>query len=361
MIESLVAVLVILYLVELCFALPPHAIVFSRPGWGRFSVATAAERGLEIRGRTRLVLAPPLPLGCILVTEVPPLHAAPDGLVPSAAFAWLPLPPPATAAAVPYSQVSLRRVGTTLLLAGGTRTRWASEPAATLAADAPNAVAGGTERAWQRWLQENVARSDEGAIRTRVGDFRRATLPLRVLCTLLFAFLFGVIPVTALLHLPWSAWHLVAYVALLGGIQVFAWRVGSRFYPADRAKRWTRVFTMLVSPAELMCVPHALSRDLLAGHDPLAVAGVLLDGPRFADAAARALRGAHFGTRLPVADRERLEGIVRRHGLAAAELVAAPTQEAGSRVYCPRCHEQLTLVTAECRNCAGVPMVEFRA
>jgi hypothetical protein len=220
--------------------------------------------------------------------------------------------------------------------------------------------------------------ADIGRTHKRLASFRQAARPLQVACTALASYLFVAGPL--LYCAPTSPWRQFLWF-YLAGFGTLWLHLAARYCKARRtlteeSRRATfgHAIMLLLSPASAMRAAEALSRELLAGIEPLTAAVALCRPADFTDFAERELRAALYPTAgESTEDAEthtvhawfsaqramRVDRAIRLAGLEPEHLLRkpAPTHDAAS--YCPRCLSQFVVDAGCCPKCAGVSLEPF--
>jgi hypothetical protein len=221
---------------------------------------------------------------------------------------------------------------------------------------------------------------DRKAIERRWQEFQKQTGKLRLLTNGLFAYLFVLAPL-----LIWQVGFRLCWLGLLAGLLAFTiataisfYRAHKRFYPAAEDERFTHFLTILLSPATTIRAHDVLSRPLLEGFHPLAIARVFCPEPVFRDFARKVLREVrHPG--LPVCPRREplaqtaerqsrevlertVEEFLRQGDVSPEELMRPPAPaDESCRSYCPRCLTQFTTAEGICADCGGLALTACAA
>lgn len=212
------------------------------------------------------------------------------------------------------------------------------------------------------WLRTTL---DSQAVAGRLTTWRRHTGWLRLFCGLEFALVAGICGwLAAGLSLreiwPWFAGGLLL-LNTLATVQ-FA-RAHRRLFPEALEERIQHTVMMALFPLATIRAVDVLSRPLLEGFHPLAVAAQMLKPNELEAFARRHLRRVRvwlrqappdarpFYQQLETALGEFLRGV----GLEVNQLLAPPpASEPVCRSFCPRCGSQFTFVTGPCADCGTV-------
>lgn len=212
------------------------------------------------------------------------------------------------------------------------------------------------------WLRASL---DSQAVAERLTTWRRHTGWLRLFCGLEFALVAGICGwLAAGLSLreiwPWFAGGLIL-LNTLATVQ-FA-RAHRRLFPEALEERIQHTVMMALFPLATIRAVDVLSRPLLEGFHPLAVAAQLLKRNELEAFTRRQLRRARVWLRqAPPEERpfyQQLDAalgeFLRSAGLDADQLLAPPpASEPVCRSYCPRCGSQFTFATGPCADCGTV-------
>jgi hypothetical protein len=221
---------------------------------------------------------------------------------------------------------------------------------------------------------------DTRAIEERWTRFRETTATLGLLTNLLFGYCFLAVPA-----LIWRLGLTGTWVWLLGGlvsctlsIAVLFSRSHKRLYPALADERFTQFLIVLLSPASAVRALDSLSRPLLEGFHPLAVAKVFCPREAWRDLAAQYLRELRYPPKPPCPRTEpaaqvtehyarelaakTLEKFLRENRIRPGDLLQPPIRsDPACLSYCPRCLTQFTPARGLCQDCGGVDLVSFSA
>lgn len=205
-----------------------------------------------------------------------------------------------------------------------------------------------------------------GAELKRVGSALRF---VRLTCSLLFAWIFIALPTMLVRGMldHFGEWLIVYAGLLLVHLTTFYF-THRRLYPQARGKRWGRLLTMIVSPADAARSYTLLQRDLPLGYHPLTVAAILSDrptlltlgrrtlldlntprAPEFTSADSRAVAVERSFRELT---RSAAETLLKRHEIDLEKLLAPPPRDDERAIcYCPRCDEQWVEQLERCPTC----------
>jgi hypothetical protein len=219
---------------------------------------------------------------------------------------------------------------------------------------------------------------DTGALERRRREFQKRSCPVRGLSNALLGYLFVVAPAVI-----WHFGFQLSWLGLLAGLLGLTTATAFGFFRAHRAlypdaedERFTHTLTILLAPTTAMRAHDALSRPLLEGFHPLAIAKVLLPEKDFREFARRVLLDLRQPA-LPLcpndnpaaretellarcAQQSEAEEFLQQAGVEPHDLCRPPTPaDESCRAYCPRCNAQFTTVEGTCADCGGLGLVPF--
>lgn len=220
--------------------------------------------------------------------------------------------------------------------------------------------------------------TDSAAIEAKVKTLGKQSKMLRVWCNGLFVLLFIVLPASMWLwqirSYHWS-FLAAALFACITAIAIEFHSAHKQLFPDALQSRWKALAMILLMPTTAIRACDLLSKQLLVGHDPLAIAAVVCPSDRFLDFSRRVLLDLKY-TALPVCpppDQEPVvaehtlrvrhfaESLVRRQGYSLDVLMAPPEPEETQNLsFCPRCDAQYVTPRGVCNDCGGIPLQGFR-
>lgn len=343
---TLFVILLLIYLAQCVWWAPPGAVIFAL-GWrgaGRRKQQGFVWNALDLAG----TLANPLPpLAPLVVSEWP-------GFQPEAErFIYTPRGGEPVSAAWENLKIT---VSDTRLLCNGDLALKAGEAQARCYAEFLREVAGQKPpkrgRTIEAWLRMST---DEAATRQRIETFQKKSRWLRIAGNVEFLLLFVVAPLAFRTQGPRALWPVVAALAAMAvSITWEFWTLHRALFPEAGGARLKSGLTILLSPLAAVRAGDAVSRDLVSGFHPLAVAAAVLPDDEFRTFAGEQLRACRFGT-LSDWYRERLrkalEALARRKGLQPEQLLAPPERQGNCVAFCPRCLAQYMNNRSECADC----------
>jgi hypothetical protein len=201
---------------------------------------------------------------------------------------------------------------------------------------------------------------------------------VRGLSNALLGYVFGVAPVVI-----WHFGFKLSWLGLLAGLLGLTSATAFCFFRAHRAlypdaedERFTQTLTILLAPTTAMRAHDALSRPLMEGFHPLAIASVLLPEKDFRDFARRVLLDLRQPALPPCPNdnqaaretelqarsalRSAAEEFLKKAGVGPGDLCGPPAPaDESCRAYCPRCDAQFITVEGKCADCGGLDRVPF--
>jgi hypothetical protein len=227
-----------------------------------------------------------------------------------------------------------------------------------------------------RLIKEEYQRMlDVKEIEQTVIQYRRRSRVLRLMCNLLFCFLFFAIPLMFSLQDSLVGWFWFATILLLilETIVMEFWYAHSALLPEEREERWNAVVRMTLFPPAAIRSNDALSADLLSRFHPVAIAMALTDSATFKNLASEHLRRARFpkgghaleedvsqhdAEHREIAG-EQIERMLKYKDLDIQSLLEPPVPDSASSLsYCPRCLTQYTISGGSCSECS-LPTARF--
>jgi hypothetical protein len=335
------------------------------------------------------------PFDATLIAESCPVSVAPDGIYGYVAASLVGVDAgvdsgPASWLYCPWDRVAdLKVVDRELRLDGKMLCRLSTADAARLLVGTLKEIAGQPNRDREAAISRFVASQfDTQSVQDRVNAWRAATRRSRFLSLLLF---FWIFPVGIARYQGWlPGFSDVETLAVYLAIVLLLWWLCSglmflghrRLYRGDRLQRWKLLLTSLVSPAAAMRSPDHLARRLISISHPVAVAAVLCADDEVCRWAGRLARDMMFPKPPQGVPPESSYGsdevaiaIVRQYREASLAALRAFAQQRGFDLepflsqpqrddpqavsYCPRCHQEFSLVASRCGQCGDLPTVEY--
>jgi hypothetical protein len=202
---------------------------------------------------------------------------------------------------------------------------------------------------------------DGKAIKKRVEEFERESRRLKLLCNVLFFFLFGACPYMVWrLGMVGAIWPVVLGLYLQTIlIATLFWRAHRRLYPKRRDETFKPFFTMLLAAPSAIRAQDVLGRCLLEEFHPLTAVKALCSEADLARVAEPILRDLRYpaGT---ISETERTARLSLLKELGMENLLRAPKPSEAEHVkYCPRCLQQFTVAGTTCADCGGRELLKF--
>lgn len=209
--------------------------------------------------------------------------------------------------------------------------------------------------------------------------YEGASKPLLRAEVSLAAHLFVVVPVVwAVVGIAHSWVYLLGGTLVLQAITIVEFGRAYRAMAEASGAGWIwKALPLLLSPPAATAGHPTLTKPLLAGYHPAAVAAVLCSEERFRAIAIPHLRWIEFPSKQDGADRQgegespearearrnRIQSLRRiiaeRLGGEAAALAAPPRRAAAAVSYCPRCLSEYSVLQESCADCPGVALKPF--
>lgn len=213
----------------------------------------------------------------------------------------------------------------------------------------------------ERWLVQAMS-ARRVARRLRV--FSGRSRWLRVLVNLQFAFLFLAVPMLFARAGTGILWRVILFLLGLSAlIALEFWTVHRRLYPGASTRLKSAV-TIVLSPVAAIRACDVLARDLLTGYHPVAAAGGLLPAGEFAEFAGEQLRLCRFGGQHDKWYQQTLAKLmsqaIKQTGTRPETLLRPAERYEGCVVYCPRCLAQYVKDAGRCADCGFAGLVPFK-
>ncbi len=372
----LFAVMGLFYILEGLWWTPSEAVCFSRGLWGQFTCSTP----LLVRRDAHHGFILPRHLianGDRFLTCAWTLSISPDGM---GLREWSPAKglsgrDPSPLRFIPFEGVeALAMVGSRLLHKGKTIANTTSPTAANELLRLLRELENSDSEHRGRRIIETIDRAlDHDDARRRMRKMRWILRRVKLVPLLLIANLFVLAPTFVTLF-GLSIWPLpVALHSALSILAVVIFRRAATMLPPRRQEdRFAIVLMLLFFPPSTARYAELLSRDLLSGLHPLAVAAAVLDREAFKNLARDELvelQNDKVDNDVIVSQSYSVENWFRRtfekrmlkalerYGLSLEELHQPPCPEAGAVTYCPRCHAQYRSGFQECIDCDGIDLI----
>jgi hypothetical protein len=331
--------------------------------------------------RGGLRLAPPLPpLGTVLQTGQFPLSLDADAVLGFVAPAINPGGrPPQSGLLIRFSDIqTAKSQGRKVYVNGQLLVRAGSKQLAASLALKLESLKKSSRKEREKTLGE-IEKLDTTGLEKRWKQFLECTRTLRLLCNILFLYLFLAAPAIIWQFGLEHNWLplLIGLLGITSGSSMLFRQAHLALYPGPDEERFTHTLTILLSPATAIRARDILSRPLLQEFHPLVVARVLCSAEQFADLARFCLREIRHPAKpwcpnpeaaagqVEARARERLrnsvEQFIKSAGLDPEKLDRPPEPtDASCLSYCPRCLSQFTTSHGVCDDCGGLELVPFQ-
>jgi len=353
---TLFVVFLLIYLAQCLWWTPPGASVFALGtiGKGARKKQGFVWHALDLAG----VLANPLPpLSPLVVSDWPGFQPEPDRFCHCPPAGAEPVSFPWETLAVTSSDSRLLCNGVPVLKAGEAQIQRCAEFLRRTA----KLKRGRRERAIEAWLSRST---DQKAASQELEVFRRRSRWLRIITNVEFFLLFLIVPLAFRSLGTRALWPAVTALAAIAiSVTLEFWMLHRALFPESSGARMKSAVTILLSPVAAVRACDAVSKELLTGFHPLAVASVILPDEEFKHFASEQLRacrygpasGGWYGAKLQKA----LESLIRQKGMQPEHLMSPSKQESNCVAYCPRCLAQYVNDRAECADCGYQELVVF--
>ncbi len=233
-----------------------------------------------------------------------------------------------------------------------------------------------SELARDRAIRDAIRKTlDVEAARANLQAAHAQAWLLRLLCNLLFAYLFVGLPyalVAVSLASEWP-WILAGLVTFTLVIAVEYWDVHAWLRPEEGSERRQTILHFCLYPPAALRASDLVLQRLGEPYHPLAVAGALADSTDFATFARQTLRELHYPTTASGSPEAlaaaawfrsalvtEVASCLTTYGLTVEELLRPPARsDAASQSYCPRCETRYTSLYGQCADCPGVTLHAF--
>ncbi|HEY6250784.1 MAG TPA: hypothetical protein VI685_12555, partial [Candidatus Angelobacter sp.] len=320
-------IVLLIYVLQCICWVTPRSIVFSLGlrGHGKRRRQGYVWSALDTAG----VLANPLPpLTPLVAAQWPTFELTPDGIQfpgrndagdgETISIAWETLK-------LAHSESRLKCNGSVFFKGSEAQVRQYVELLSSLL-QAPRTQRAGIIQDWQRRMMS----TQTAARRIKVLSGRAPWL--RILTNLQFFFLFVLLPL-AFYRFGTMIWWRALVILLVFSITITLefWTLHKMLFPLAKEQRFKTAAVAALSPVAAIRACDVVTRDLLAGYHPLAVAGAILPTDDFRRFAGQQLRLCRFGDYL---DRQYQAGLqkameqaIKKNKLDPQELLRAPEPE----------------------------------
>jgi hypothetical protein len=223
-----------------------------------------------------------------------------------------------------------------------------------------------------------AATMDLNALRRDLAIFADTAALLRILCNILFLYLFLAVPILLALFSLSLLWP-VLVTAL--GVLVLVIAVEFRdihlwLWPAEKSARRSALARIGCYPPTAIRAHDYLAHRVCAQYSSLAVAVLLCEPPVFDRFARQVLRRLHHpladGAADPtatateawfqIAQADCIRQALATCGIRTDAYLQPPSRsEMGSLTYCPRCETEYAIASGTCADCPGVALVPYES
>lgn len=368
--QTLLLILVLLYLSECLIWVKRESVAFVSPWGGRWRLAIPPSWLGNAKGGI-LLLNPLPPAGRVFLSHMSPISISPSGVC---AFNLQTLPfagrsPYHTGQFLPFSKIKDTRADGSYLLINNERfARCANakqgKALTRLIATMAKTSASKREAMARKWVATQFAADEAAAL---LKDSEALIEPIRSLSLILFLFLFAFTPALAFTFglMPLIVPVACVMVALAVEIGILFHRAHKKLYPDESSERLESLVKMILCPPVSIRAADILTRNLLAEYSPIVLASVL-PGAR----EAQFVRGVILDLQHPLGHdisdeaalqtitwtaNEQLKVCLDHKYMKSEEL----QREENAIAYCPRCRCQFVVTAGECPDCPGVGLVDF--
>jgi hypothetical protein len=213
----------------------------------------------------------------------------------------------------------------------------------------------------ESWLGNAMRAS---AASRRIQIFAGRSRLLRFLANVQLVFLFVVVPLMFGRMGPEILWRLALFLL---GMQVLItlefWTVHKKLFGRPVDARLKSAVTILLSPMAAIRACDVLARDLFAGWHPLAASSAVLPAEEFTRFAGEQLRQWRFDDHHDSWYQETvgrlMDRAIRQAGARPETLLLPAKRESGCVAYCPRCLAQYLKTPEACTDCGFERPVAF--
>jgi len=375
--QTLLLLLGLLYLSDCFLWVKKQSVAFVSPWCRRWRIARL--NSSLANGRGGLLFTNPLPpLGSVFLSHLSPISVSPLGIC---AFNLQALPlvgrPAQTGRSLAFSEINGSSADGAYLLVNNQRfTKCATARQAQAISELLNAAIATVPDAREDLVRTYIAKqfaADEAA--TILRDANVVIKPIRMMCSILFLFLFVATPILVSIF---GLLRLIIPVALVMvvlaiEIAIMFYQAHKRLYPRESQERIEHVIKMILCPPVAIRATDQLTKHLLAHYSPVVVAA-LLSGATAQQFVRAFILDLQHPLRHEVADetaakvlvwaageqlQRSLEHVKRTGYSKPDQLLAPPEAGEDSISYCPRCGCQFVVSSGACPDCPGVGLVAF--
>jgi hypothetical protein len=375
--QTLLLVLGLLYLFDCFLWVKKQSVAFVSPWCHRWRLAKLNSSFANGRGGF-LFVNPLPPLGCVFLSHLSPISISPVGIC---AFNLQALPsvgrPAQTGRSLAFSEITTSSTDGAYLVVNEERfTKCATTIQARAISELLNAACdiapSDREGIVRTYIAKQFAAPEAAAL---VQEANVLLKPIRMMCSILFVFLFVMTPilVSFLGLIPLLIPIAIVMVVLAIEISIMFYRAHKRLYPLESQERIENVIKMVLCPPVSIRATDLLTKHLLGKYSPVVVAD-LLSGPAIQQFVRAFILDLQHPLKHDVSDETAADILtwaasaqlqtcldyINRRGQARPEvLLAAPERGEDSISYCPRCSCQFVVNSGACPDCPGVGLVSY--
>ena len=374
--QTLLLILVLLYFAECLIWVKKQSVAFVSMSGRRWRLATPISWLGNANG-AMMILNPLPPPGRVFLSHLLPISISPAGIC---AFNSQTLPSggrPATQTAEFISFSSIKKTttdGAYLIINGQKFAKCATPKQAKALAKVIEKVSAAKVSKREALVKSWISERFDATRATRVwSEAEKYIDSIRFLNALFLVFLFVGAPVLV------SFFGLEQMIIPVAGamvlfavwIAIMFYSAHRRFFPAESQERFENLLKMIVCPPVSMRAADVLTKSLLSGFSPVAVASVL-PGPADEQFVRSFVLDLQHPLKHEITDVKAVETInwMNAEQLRSSLLLIdridqfkgllGPTEREGESVaYCPRCGVQFVVDEGECPDCPGVELVVF--
>ena len=376
--QTLLLLIALLYLSECFIWVRKQSVAFISRWGGAWRAASPTSSMGNAKGRALFVNPFPM-LGGIFVTHLIPISISPIGIC-SSNLQTLPSVSRARQQSnrfLPFSNVTdCLADGVYLVINKERFAKCASPKQAKELSNRINVLAAASPSDREQLVRAHTAKhfAAEQAAST-LAEAEVLIGPIRLICSLLFVFLFAATPILAitfgLLRLLIAVGAVLIVLAIQ--ISIMFYRAHKRLYPDEKQKRIEGVVKMVLCPPVSIRATTELTRDLLSEYSPMVVA-TLIPGPNLTEFVRSFVLDLQYPLKHEASDsaaEETMRWATTEQLSASIEylelntfgpptaLLAPPERTGSSISYCPRCGCQFLISDGGCPDCPGVGLVTF--
>lgn len=370
--QILLFVVAVIYLIECFFLVKRDTFVFLNPFGLRWHPAYSSNIiGNYSKGA---IFSNPLPLlGITLFCQSLPISLSPDGIYSYVSLA--PYPCGRVQQHEKYFRLDdIKKISAydnRIMINGSDFAKTLSHRMAKTLADLIERLIRGSKSERYAFIKKAIKRSmDTEAIQLRIQDYYKHAKWLRIMCNLIFLYLFVVCPVVIFYSGLAKTWFILLPLLLLLmalNTKLF-FHAHKILFPDEGSSRIQSLFLILLVPTTSIRANDYLSCYLLESFHPLAVAKILcsqrdfeLIAQRFILDAQHPIQPACPADDIMICNTEKwfresylllIEDFIKMSVVDLEALVGPPQQGSSSAVtYCPRCHTQFAIADGKCLDC----------